>query len=171
MAGLTLRPLVDKDCGLLMIWLNSPHVRRWCVRGDLTTEDAMEDALDLIGARDDRADIVELEGRAIGYIQALKPVDSDRMSYLSEAPEGAFSLDVFIGDVSLTGAGLGPQILQIFAQDLFRKGATCLLAAPDLDNRPAISAFAKAGFTPMKPTGSSPCLPIKLMSKTPTLNA
>lgn len=173
---ITFRPLSDQDAGLLMIWMNSPHVRLWWHQDGSTAEDEVEEALSFIGSDDGAAFIIELNKRPIGYIQYYDPYSewpdsADNAFYFAGQPKGVLGLDMFIGDVTLTGEGLGPQILRQFSDDLLAKGAPKLLIDPDSKNARAISAFAKAGFTIYQQHDSPRWGQVTLMSRTPTLNA
>ena len=151
-------PLKERDAGLLLIWMSSPHVQPFWTEGGSTPEDAVETALDLIGSDEGAAFIIEINRRPIGYIQyyACGP----------DQPEGALGIDLFIGDVSLTGEGLGPQILRQFSDDLLAKGATRLIIDPASSNDRAISAFRKAGFEIYETRNG-----VTLMSRSPRLSA
>jgi aminoglycoside 6'-N-acetyltransferase len=155
---ITFRPLSENDAGLLLIWMSSPHVQPFWTEGGSTPEDEVETALDLIGSDEGAAFIIELNKRPIGYIQhyVCSP----------DQPEGVLGLDLFIGDVSLTGEGLGPQILRQFGDDLLAKGATRLIIDPASYNDRAISAFRKAGFEIFATRGD-----VTLMSRPPRLSA
>ena len=155
---ITFRPLKDSDAGLLLIWMASPHVQPWWTEYGSTPEDEVEDALNLIGSDEGAAFIIELSKRPIGYIQYY-PCGPGQ-------PEGALGLDMFIGDVSLTGEGLGPQILRQFGDDLLAKGATRLVIDPHSANDRAISAWRKAGFETLETRGD-----VTLRSRNPKLSA
>jgi aminoglycoside 6'-N-acetyltransferase len=155
---ITFRPLTDSDAGLLLIWMASPHVQPWWTEAESTPEDEVEDALNLIGSDDGAAFIIELSKRSIGYIQYYHSV--------LDQPEGALGLDMFIGDVSLTGEGLGPQILRQFGDDLLARGATRLVIDSNSANDRAISAYRKAGFEIFETRDG-----VVLMSRSPKLSA
>ena len=123
-----------------------------------TPEDEVELALDLMWSDDGAPFIIELNRRPIGYIQYY--------AYGPDQPEGTLGIDLFIGDVSLTGEGLGPQILRQFGDDLLAKGATRLMMDPASSNDRAISAFRKAGFEIYETRDG-----VTLMSRSPKLSA
>jgi aminoglycoside 6'-N-acetyltransferase len=155
---ITFRPLAEKDAGLLLIWMSSPHVQPWWTEDGSTPEDEVEEALGFICSDDGAAFIIELNKRPVGYIQYYH--------YGPDQPEGALGIDLFIGDVSLTGEGLGPQSLRQFGDDLLTKGATRLVIDPASSNDRAISAFRKAGFD-IDETRDG----VTLMSRSPKLSA
>jgi len=163
------RPLHEKDAGLLLIWMSSPHVQPWWSYEGSSPEDEVEEALGFIGSDEGAAFIIELNKRPIGYIQyyACGP----DTFYFSDQPEGTLGLDMFIGDVSLTGEGLGPQILRQFGDDLLAKGASRLVIDPDAANVRAISAYTKAGFEIYEEHDSARWGRVTLMSRNPKLSA
>jgi aminoglycoside 6'-N-acetyltransferase len=155
---ITFRPLTEKDAGLLLIWMSSPHVQPWWTEGGSTPEDEVEEALNLIASDDGAAFIIELNKRPVGYIQSCVCGP--------DQPEGALGVDLFIGDVSLTGEGLGPQILRQFGDDLLAKGATRLVIDPNSGNDRAIKAYKTAGFEIVETRDG-----VTLMSRNPKLSA
>ena len=155
---ITFRPLKDSDAGLLLIWMSSPHIEPFWSEGGSTAEDEVENALDLIGSDEGAAFIIELNKRPIGYIQSYRCG--------ADQPEGTLGVDVFIGNVSLTGEGLGPQILRQFGDELLAKGATRLVIDPSGSNDRAISAYRKAGFEIYETRDG-----VTLMSRNPKLSA
>jgi len=155
---ITFRPLTDSDAGLLLIWMSSPHVEPFWTEDGSMPEDEVEGALSLIGSDEGAAFIIELNKRPIGYIQYYHCGP--------DQPKGALGIDLFIGDVSLTGEGLGPQILRQFGDDLLARGATRLVIDPASSNERAISAFRKAGFEIYETRDG-----VTLMSRSPKLSA
>jgi aminoglycoside 6'-N-acetyltransferase len=152
------RPLAEKDAGLMLIWMSSPHVQPFWSENEATPEDEVEDALNLIGSDEGAAFIIELNKRPIGYVQYYHCGP--------EQPEGTLGVDLFIGDVSLTGEGLGAQVLRQFGDDLLAKGAARLIIDPISSNDRAISAYRKAGFEILETRDG-----VTLMSRNPKLSA
>lgn len=143
---ISFRPLKEADSGLLFIWMSSPHVRQWWHHEGSTPDDEVEEALGLIGASEGAAFVVEYNRKPVGYIQHYDAASGDEGFYFAGQPKGAQGVDMFIGDVSLTGQGLGPQILRQFGDGLLEGGAPKLLVDPDADNEIAIRCYQKAGF-------------------------
>ena len=155
---ITFRPLKDSDSGLLLIWMSSPHIQPWWNYEGSSPEDEVEEALNFIGSDEGAAFIIELNKRPVGYIQSCVCGP--------DQPEGALGVDLFIGDVSLTGEGLGPQILRQFGDDLLAKGATRLIIDPDSSNDRAVKAYKAAGFEILETRDG-----VTLMSRSPKLSA
>ena len=168
---ITFRPLSDSDAGLLLIWMASPHVQPWWHQDGSTPEDEVEEALGFIGSDEVAAFIIELNKRPIGYIQHYDPTYAYDGFYFAGQPAGSQGVDMFIGDVSLTGQGLGSQILRQFCDGLLAKGAPKLLIDPDAGNAQAIKAYQNAGFTIYEEHDSPRWGRVTLMSRTPTYDA
>ncbi|WP_343051706.1 GNAT family N-acetyltransferase [Mycoplana rhizolycopersici] len=134
------QPVTEADMPLLLRWLGEPHVRRWW--GEPETEAA--------GIRDHFGDptvepyLVFLDGRPIGYLQSYL-VDGPGHPY-GDQPAGTVGIDQFIGEPSLIGKGLGPQMIEAFVTGLFEQGVRRVVIDPHPDNRRAIRAYEKAGF-------------------------
>ncbi|ESQ81672.1 hypothetical protein AEAC466_20470 [Asticcacaulis sp. AC466] len=168
---ITFRPLHERDAGLLLIWMSSPHVQPWWTQDGSGPEDELEDALGFIGADYGAAFIVEYNRKPIGYIQFYDPNYAYDGFYFADQPTGAMGVDMFIGDVSLTGQGLGARILRQFSDDLLARGVPKLLIDPDAANAHAIKAYQNAGFTIYAEHDSPRWGQVTLMSKTPTYDA
>lgn len=145
---ISFRPLTDNDAGLLLLWMASPHVQQWWLSCGQTAEDGVEDALAYIGAANATAFIITHSDQPIGYFQCYEcnPDHEPDSPCYSETPKGTFLFDMFIGDASHLGEGLGTQILNKAADGLFYKGALCLRAAPHANNIAAVKSCERAGF-------------------------
>ena len=168
---ITFRPLHENDAGHLLIWMASPHVQPFWTQDGSTPEEELEEALGFIGADFGAAFIIERNKRPIGYIQFYDPNYAYEGFYFADQPKGALGLDMFIGDVSETGQGIGSQALRQFSDDLLTRGVPKLLIDPDASNARAIKAYQNAGFTIYAEHDSDRWGRVTLMSKTPILNA
>lgn len=131
----------------LMAWLQAPHVAAWW---NLETPAEIEAKYlpRLRGETDVRVYTVLLNSKPIGMVQVAPT---------SEADANACNIDFLIGDPTLTGIGLGPQIIDAFVtSEVFRNlgFATCL-ADPDDRNGRSVRAFEKAGFAKLRSVQSS----------------
>jgi len=61
-------------------------------------------------------------------------------------------VDVFLAEEEQTGRGLGSRVIAEFVRDVVfaTPATTACVAGPEADNRAAIRAFEKAGFTAMR---------------------
>lgn len=130
---------------LLRDWLERDHVRRWW----RAPEDSLTHYEDALAGRD-RTDnyLIVVDDRPIGMIQTYIVSDHPEWDAIVQLGPGAAGVDLLIGEAKLTGQGLGPQILEQFAQDVVfaRPETHALVATVDEDNRASWRAFEKAGF-------------------------
>lgn len=135
------RPLRRGDLPALVAWQNAPHAAPW-----------FPEALDLAaaerkyGPRIDQAtptavDVMLVDGRACGFIQRYRATAGGL---------DAVGLDYGIGVGSLTGRGLGPQMLWKYLEQVVFPAwprVPFVVASPAVGNRRSIRALEKAGFT------------------------
>jgi aminoglycoside 6'-N-acetyltransferase len=91
--------------------------------------------------------IVELDGRAVGFVQRYL-LDDYPAWCAALAVEQAAGIDYLIGVEELTGAGLGPVIVDAFTTVTFDKcgGIDRLAVAVQQANRRSWRALEKAGY-------------------------
>jgi aminoglycoside 6'-N-acetyltransferase len=139
------RPLAGKDMKMLARWLAEPHVAAWWVDKD--------GELDSIAAHLDSISvepfIIELDGRAIGYIESYDPYLEEDENPYSDQPFGTLGIDQFIGESELIGRGHGTRLLSDFVEMLFEEGALRVIVDPDPANAAAIRCYEKVGFRPI----------------------
>jgi aminoglycoside 6'-N-acetyltransferase len=144
------RPVTSADYPLLLAWLRAPHVREWW--GD--PEEELDSIRDMVEGRDTtRPYVIELAGRAIGYIQ-LWFVDDNvahaaEYPWIAELPPGTVGVDISIGDSALLSRGIGSAALAAFTRRLRAEGHETIVIDPDPANVRAVRAYAKAGFRPI----------------------
>ncbi len=142
-ARLTLRPVAEADVPRLVALWNDPTVRR--VHG-LGTEPLPEEAArrwlaeparPLAWIARERAG-----GRAVGVIE-MSPLAAG-----AGADTDAFELGIAL-DAAARGRGLGREMIARLCLWAFEeRHAACVVAEVRQDNRPALRAFAAAGFRP-----------------------
>jgi aminoglycoside 6'-N-acetyltransferase len=120
------RPLEPGDLPLLESWLLQEHVNRWW-REPVERE--------LAEGVDGRYAIL-VDGAAVGMVQTY-----------AWAP-GIAGVDLLIGEEELVGLGLGPQVLEAFAEEVVfsRPETEAIEARVEEGNRRSWRAFEKAGF-------------------------
>jgi len=140
------------DYMLIVAWRSAPHVHEWW--------DPDEPPPDLAGAeaelrpstRDSdptTACIIEVGGLPAGFIQ-FYPWSSEG-AYMSEVgitvPEGAWGLDIFIGDPAFLHRGIGSRAVLLLSDHLFRtQRATAVALATEATNTHAQAAYERAGM-------------------------
>jgi aminoglycoside 6'-N-acetyltransferase len=141
-----------KDYRRMAEWQNRSHVREWWDpdEPDLTEEGAA--AVYGPMTRDDSQTtpcIIELEGRPIGYVQFYPWDDDEEGSDAMGLPpsEGAWGLDVFIGEPDLVNRGIGTAAVSLLCDHLFdERDASSVRLVSAIDNERALRSYEKAGF-------------------------
>jgi aminoglycoside 6'-N-acetyltransferase len=135
------RAVTEDDLPMIADWLAKPHLAEWW--GDPETEIASirghidSDSVEPL--------IVELNGRAIAYLQSYDPHLEDDHPY-ADQPFGTLGIDISIGILEFLGLGHGSAIVRQFIEMLFEEGAVRVIIDPHPDNARAIRAYEKAGF-------------------------
>jgi aminoglycoside 6'-N-acetyltransferase len=135
------RAVTEADLPMIADWLAKPHMAAWW--GDPETEIAS--IRDHINSFSVEPLIVELDGRAIAYLQSYDPHMEDNHPY-ADQPFGTLGIDLSIGEPEFLGLGHGPAIVRQFAGALFGEGAPRVVVDPDPANARAVRAYEKAGF-------------------------
>ncbi len=145
--------MVAGDLRQLHEWLQRPHVRRWFREGG-TYEDVFEHYLPAIeGTYPTDHYFVLLDGRPVGWLQTYVVLDHPAYAELIGISDPATAgVDILIGEVELTGRGLGSEVLRRFVADVVfaRPETTSCVADPDARNIASLRAFEKAGFRQVK---------------------
>lgn len=91
--------------------------------------------------------IIEHQGFPIGYIQYYNATTIGGGWWEHEL-DGAYGIDIMIGEESVVGKGNGPKIIDSFISFLRQRepGITSVIIDPEPTNARAIKAFEKAGF-------------------------
>jgi aminoglycoside 6'-N-acetyltransferase len=147
--SLSFRPLARSDFPLLQEWLSAPHVEAW-----------WHEKLDLAGVerkfgpRVDRVEpthvfVIEQAGRPIGWIQWYLWADYPQHARQLDAELTAAGIDLAIGDLAMTGLGLGPSAIREFLHRIVFQDprVTSVISDPETNNLASLRAFEKAGFT------------------------
>ena len=145
---LSFRELGRSDFPLLQKWLAAPHVAVWWNEPfDLASLEAK------YGPAIDRNEpihvyLIEGEGVPIGWIQWYRWRDFPEHATQVGADQMSAGIDLAIGEIEMTGRGLGPVIIREFATHyIFTNGDVCAIVAdPSTRNARSVRAFRKAGF-------------------------
>lgn len=146
------RPLERADFDLLGRWIRAPHVAPWWRHdGDgSAVVEAFGPCLD----GSDPTEVFVVEGAAgpVGIIQRYWLCDfPDWQAAVrpAGAAEPALGIDYLIGEESLIGRGLGPEMIDAFVTQTLRQHpeAAAIVVAVQQANRRSWRALEKAGFT------------------------
>jgi len=152
--GLVIRRLRDEppEYERIARWRNEPHVREWWDPDDppMTAATAVAEYRPLTApGSSTTACIIEAAGRPIGYIQFYRWADEpDGVRALGFSfADDAWGLDVFIGDPSCVGRGIGPKAIDLLCRHLFaERGASSVELVAAQANTRSLRAYEKAGF-------------------------
>jgi len=101
------------------------------------------------GAEPTHVFTIELAGRPVGWIQWYHWSDYPAHALQLRAEPAAAGIDLGIGELEMTGLGLGPMIIREFlGRIVFAELCVSgVITDPAEDNLRSLRAFMKAGFT------------------------
>jgi len=145
-----------EDYERIVAWRNRPHVREWWDPDDppLTLEAAIEELrAETQPSHPTAACIIEVSGAPAGYIQ-FYPWDGEK-TYLEAVgislPDGAWGLDIYIGEVALIDQGIGSRTVRLLSDHLFSDyAATAVALVTEAGNTRAQAAYVRAGLRPVE---------------------
>jgi aminoglycoside 6'-N-acetyltransferase len=152
---LRLRPMRDEpeEYARLAAWRNRPHVHEWWDPDDPppSTADVEREYGPMVrGETPDHALVIEVGGEPVGFVQhypwAPYAGELERMELV--LPDGAWSLDILVGEPDRVARGIGSRTVRLLCDHLLRdRGATCVAFGVDRDNHRARRAYLRAGMT------------------------
>jgi len=147
-ASISFRPLGRSDFLLLQEWLSAPHVAAWWhERLDLASVDAKYGPR-VDGAEPTRVFVIEHSGRPVGWIQWYLWLDYPEHALQLRAELASAGVDLAIGELAMTGLGLGPVAIREFLRQIVfaDPGVSAVITDPEEGNLRSLRAFQKAGF-------------------------
>ena len=142
-------PLERSDFPLLKKWLADPHVAVWWNEHfDLASLEAKYgpgiDGIDPIHVY-----LIRFDDVPIGWIQWYRWRDFPKHAIQLGADHRSAGIDLAIGEIEMTGRGLGPAVIREFGTNyVFPIGdLRAIVADPSASNLNFLSAFKKAGFS------------------------
>ena len=142
------RPMGRSDFPLLQQWLAAPHVAVWWnAPFDLASLEAtFGPGID--GSEPMHVYLIQLEGVPIGWVQWYRWRDFPTHATRLGADHRSAGIDLAIGEIKMTGRGLGPAVIREFGTNyIFAHGdLDAIVADPSVSNLHSVSAFKKAGF-------------------------
>ncbi len=139
-----LRPMTRADIPLFRSWLAADHVSRW-----------YRDPEDWIAEAEDKDGlfgwisrfIAEEDGAPIGFCQYYKGSDSDEGWLALVKPEGVYSIDYLVGEVSALRRGCGGEIVRCLEREILRRGDALRIAVqPEKANTASRALLRSCGF-------------------------
>lgn len=147
-ASISFRPLGRSDFPLLQKWFSAPHVEAWWrERPDLASVEAKYGPR-IDGVEPTHVFVIEYAGRPVGWIQWYLWSDYPEHAAQLNAETNSAGIDLAIGELEMTGLGLGPiAIREFLTQIVFAAPhVTGVVTDPEDGNFRSLFAFRKAGF-------------------------
>jgi aminoglycoside 6'-N-acetyltransferase len=145
---ISFRPMGRSDFPLLQKWLAAPHVAVWWNEHfDLASLEAKYGP-GIDGSQPIYVYLIEFEGISIGWIQWYRWRDFPEHAIQLDADHRSAGIDLAIGEIEMTGRGLGPVIIREFGMHyIFTDGdLSAIVADPSVSNLNSVGAFKRAGF-------------------------
>lgn len=145
-ALLTFTPFTAADVQRLTRWLQAPHVRAFWDDGE-RDEAAVAASYGLPDSEMTEL-LIRVDGRPVGFLQTQEIAPGHEFAPWAAPVGESWALDLLIGEAALTGQGLGPALIQAFADHWQgrRPRLRRLVIDPDERNVRARRAYEKAGF-------------------------
>ena len=146
----------SKDMSLLLEWLTTPAVVELAYGEGVPWD--MEKVKTEFGEEAEGNSavthcLIVYEREEIGYIQ-FYPIEEDSYVFNENVPYakfvGGYGVDLFIGEPSLWGKGVGAKLVSAMSEYLMSTyNAKVVCADPEENNKRSIKCWTKAGFSPM----------------------
>jgi aminoglycoside 6'-N-acetyltransferase len=151
--NVTFRPLTEPDLPAMKRWLEDPDVAAWYREDSTGLEALREQYRDMFAGEDPtRGFVLQIDGLDAGYIQCYVIDDEPDYARQVRVDAGAVGIDLFIGEPAARNRGYGSVVLRAFVSQVVfgQMGAEVAIIAPSPENRRAIRAYEKVGFTGLK---------------------
>ena len=155
---ITFARLTRAGLPLMQRWLNNDTVALWYGVGDENKKYPTMD--EVVGEYEENfvpdpknhAFIIHLDGQPAGYIQCYRLGDYPDYAKTLDVDPNAWAIDIFIGEDDARSRGVGPRAIGRLLEEVIfsRPGVTTCYICPDPENKNAVRAYEKAGFTYVK---------------------
>lgn len=148
------------DYELVLRWRNEPHVAEWWDTDDEPAPITLDHVVKKYGPRVEDGSrvtgcIITVGDRPIGYLQFYPwSAEADEAREVGVADvDGAYGLDIFIGEPGMIDRGVGSRAVALLARHLFEElDAASVALLTSIDNARAQRAYEKAGLRKVKRT-------------------
>lgn len=143
------RPLALADVPLMHQWFNLPHVQRFYSLRAWTAEEVLTKLKPyILGNTPVSGFIILINEEAVGYLQCYKVQDYPwpGQNLTDDVVNHAAGMDLFIGNKSMIGKGLGGRIIQKFLYSHIWPNFQYCLVDPDVTNTAALKCYKKLNF-------------------------
>jgi aminoglycoside 6'-N-acetyltransferase len=148
---ISFRPIGRSDFPLLQKWLAAPHVAVWWNERFALASLEAKYGPRIDGTEPIHVYLIQFDGVPIGWIQWYRWRDFPTHAIRLGADHKSAGVDLAIGEIEMTGRGLGPAVIREFGTNYIfvDRDLVAIIADPSVRNRNSISAFKKAGFNPV----------------------
>lgn len=145
------KPYNETDVGLILRWFNKPHVQKFYSLKNWNLEEVHQ-KMAANRAKGIKIFIIYWDENPVGYIQSYAVKDHlwDNVELSDDMTNSAGGIDLFIGEESYLGKGLGVKIMNQFLEEHIWPYYQYCFADPDINNEPSIALFQKCGFKKIK---------------------
>jgi RimJ/RimL family protein N-acetyltransferase len=150
---ISVRKLTESDLPLMHRWLNTPHVSQWWEIDGKRNPD-YEEVVEHFTPRIHRQEpvncyLVLYDARPVAYIQSYRIEDFPTTMAMIKDGKNIAGTDTFIGEEDFLHKGLGEMYFRKFLKEIVfsEPRITSCIVDPDPENKIAIRAYEKAGFS------------------------
>lgn len=169
MKDISFQSLSIEHLDLIHKWMKEPHISQWWGEGKSWSLCEIKEKYTSYThgykiqqgiKKPIQPFVIEFEKRPIGFIQFYRAADFPRDGFNIEnvwqdQDKSLAAIDFYIGEPDCIGVGIGPRALRSFLNDHVFKHFDACLVDPEKNNKAAIKAYAKAGFSTLQDLDSS----------------
>jgi aminoglycoside 6'-N-acetyltransferase len=147
-SSISFRLLGRSDFPLLQEWMSAPHVAAWWrERFDLASVN-LKYGPRVDGVEPTHVFVIEYSQRPIGWIQWYLWSDYPEHARQLSAEPASAGIDLAIGELAMTGLGLGPIAIREFLKQIVfaDPSVRAVITDPEETNVRSLRALEKAGF-------------------------
>lgn len=140
------QPVLKSDLPLIYGWLARPHIAEW-IHGD-GLQNTLNGLKNFVEGQPTAGAywVAHLNETPFAFlISSKRDINEPELAAISLAGNCTVGLDIFIGDVNMTGKGFGALLIKDFLLTNF-PNATDFVIDPEATNSRAIRAYEKVGF-------------------------
>lgn len=151
---ITFESVLTDHFTLLHKWIQDPLMCQWCDK-DKFIPYSLQNKTERESKKGIYPFIIKIQGNPIGFIQYYNAFGFTREGFdvhsIWDNKNGALAaLDFYIGDPAYIESELIPKIVRNFLQNQVFKQYDACLVDPKKNNKTALKAYAKAGFSTVK---------------------
>lgn len=162
--NITFVSLTESHYPLLLKWLEAPHVKAWWDPDVTWTPELIREKYGTYVKgykfqngipKPIQAFIIHVDEIPVGYVQLYNAYDFHRGEPLMDLPESLAAVDIYIGESSFLGKGIGSQALVMFLEKYCDDQYEAVFVDPHRENIAAIKTYENAGFHKVRVNGET----------------